>query len=438
MSSRPNHRLLLSVVINATGTHPRSFLEHPEPDAFVDIEHYVRLATKAHEGAFDAIWLPDASHVGGPSSTQFAGLDPFVLLTAIAARVPDIGLVPTFSTSYRSPYEIARSVASLDQVSRGRAGFNAVTSINPSEARNFGQTDPHAYESRYARAGEFLEVLAKLSASWPRTDHAALRAKGLLYDPEITRPIDHDGEHFSVRGPLNVPSFQPDGPLVGVAGGSRHAQRLAERHADALYTALVNREAAVEFSQGVRRRAGRPIRIMPGLAPIVGSTQEEASRLLDEAAAQYGFSLDPVERAAELLSLDPAALHPDRPVPARLLAAPPMGWARPLGFWTAITDVIEREQLTVRQLARRFQVFTGQHVLVGTPESVAADIVEWWRTGAVDGFVILSLFNHRDIATFVDEVIPVLRRLKAYPDGYTTTGLRERFGLPPHKIGDRP
>ncbi|WP_165521858.1 NtaA/DmoA family FMN-dependent monooxygenase [Micromonospora zingiberis] len=437
MSYQPDHRLLLTVVINATGTHPRSWLHHPDPGAFVQLEHYLRLARTAHEGTFDAIWLPDAAHIGAPASTHFASLDPFVLLTALATQVPDIGLVPTFSTSYRNPYEVARMVTSLDQVSGGRAGFNAVTSVNRDEARNFGQDGPEAYATRYARADEFLTVLTKLHRSWPLTDFEALRARGLCYDAEVTRPVDHHGEHFQVRGPLNVPQAQPGGPLVGVAGGSDHAQQLAVTHADAFYTALVNREAAIEFSHGLRARAGRPVRVMPGLAPIVGSTTEEANRLLDEAAADYGFSLDPVDRVSELLQIDPSRLHPDRPVPAELLARPPAQWSRPLGFWTAIVDAVQREQLLVRQIARRFQVFTGHHVVVGTPDHIADYIIDWWARGAVDGFAILSLFNFRDIPTFVDEVVPVLRQRGVFPSGYRKEGLRQRFGIPQALEQDR-
>jgi FMN-dependent oxidoreductase (nitrilotriacetate monooxygenase family) len=429
---KPTHRLLLTVNINGAGLGHVSADDNARPTGFYDIGNYVEFAKLAHSGVLDSLWLPDLpmllpERTGAPLHT----LDPIQLMTALAMAVPDIGMVPTISTSYNSPYTIARQVATLDAISDGRAGVNAIASWHPRVAQNYGQTAVPVHPDRYGRADEFVQVLQELSDSWtlrPGPDGEK------VFDPALARPIDHHGEHFEVKGPLCVPQSRQGRPLFSVAGGSEESKEFAARRADVFYVAQVDMQSAIDFAQDVRSRAagyGRhpeSIRIMPGLIPIIGSTQEEADRRADEYSRASGVPLDPVKRVAGLLEIDPKALHPDRQLTEEQMQLPAT-WLRPRGFFYSITELARRENLTVGELAKRFPMHGGHLVLVGTPDRVASSMLDWWGNGASDGFTILNSAHQQDVRALAEQVVPILQDAGAFPRHYSGDTLRERFGV---------
>lgn len=433
--STNNRRLFLNLIVNSTGRHPSGAEEVGQPDAFRDIAHYAKVGALAHEGTFDTLWLINIEQLG-PSTrnnqSHMITLDPVVLLAALARDVPDIGLVPTMSTSLNQPYALARSIQTLDNVSDGRAGVNLVASYQPGAAMNFGRDKFPEHDDRYGQADQFIEVFHKLSDSWGYETAAEIGERGFFYDPKKVRPIDFQGNLYNVRGPLQVPQTRQGRPVISVAGGSEQTKWLASRRADVLYTALTSKDEAIAFTKDVKDRAeafGRPrnaIKVMPGFVPIIGSTQEEAERRLDDLTLRAGGSTDPVEIVADLMLLDPKTLHPDRQLTEEQLTLP-ADWKRPTGFWYSIVSGVRRENMTVRQLAKRFQMSHGHNVVVGTPDVIADFITDWWSAGAVDGFTVYPEVSLTDIRRFVDEVTPVLRKRGIFPEGYDKGTLRSRL-----------
>lgn len=425
----------LSINFHGVGVHPRSWKLVADRNRTWSFAAQLEVARIAHDGVFDALWLPDLPMaITPPENAPLHISDPQLLMAAIAASVPDIGVVPTVSSSYTDPYTVARNIATLDNISGGRAGVNVIASYNARIAQNYGQSHVPDYDDRYRRADEYFDVLGKLSDSFRLTPH--WHHPDLLIDPAKRREIDFKGDFFSIRGPLPSPQTSYGRPLLSTAGGSDHAIDLAVRRADVLYAALVEKEAARRFVSAIRtgvRSHGRPdgaVKVIPGIVPIIGSTQEEADRRLEQLTLLLGESTDPAARVAKLLDLDPRDLHPDRPLTEAQLTIPSARYTRPLGFFRAITDVARRGDLTVAELAREFQLGGGHKIIVGTPDKIASVISDWFSAGAADGFVLHLQDLPGDARDFVDHVVPLLRRKGIYPEGYSPGSLRQRLGIP--------
>src|SRR6201990_472006 len=210
---RPKEQLRLSAFFNPTGHHVASW-RHPgaQADAGVNFKHYVEIAQTAERAKFDMVFLADnicvreANMEALSRSAQYiANFEPITLISAIAAVTERIGLTCTASTSYNEPFHVARKFASLDHISGGRAGWNLVTSGMQAEAKNFGREKHYQHGERYDRAREFAQIVAGLWDSWD--DDAFVRDKegGIFFHPDKLHRLNHKGENFSVRGPLNVP-----------------------------------------------------------------------------------------------------------------------------------------------------------------------------------------------------------------------------------------
>lgn len=427
--------MILTLIIHGAGSHKQAWRALPDRDAFWTFDHYLETAKIAHRGTFQSLWLPDLPMTIAPADqTPGHSLDPTLLMTALAAAVPDIGVVPTISTTYSAPYTIARDIATLDALSGGRAGINAIMSYHDRVAQNYGDDAIGGYEDRYGKADEFLDVFRQLSDSWIFPESGSYQDRGLLFDPDLRREVNFKGRFYSVRGPLNVPQSRLGRPLISVAGGSEQSLDLAAKHADVLYAALVDKGAAQNLMRDLRMRVTRfgrsagSLKVMPGLVPVIGSTEEESERKLLRLAEDGGYATDPVQRISELLGYDPATLHPDRPLTEAQLQLPTT-WKRPIGLFYSVVDVARRGNHTVRELARIFQLDIGHRLVVGTPESVAEQLLDWWRDGACDGFAVRAQYLPEDATLLSDEVIPHLRKAGAFPEGYRRESLRSRFGI---------
>lgn len=404
--------------------------EGGDPRAFVDVQHYVRVARIAERGTFDAIFLADVpAFADRPDLRPFQALEPTIVLAHVAAATEHLGLIGTASTTYNDPYNLARRFASLDIASNGRVGWNIVTTADASASRNFGFDDVEAHASRYERAAEFADVVTALWDSWEDDAFVGDTASGRFIDTAKVHPIEHRGRHFTVRGPLNVPRSIQGRPVLVQAGGSADGQRLAARHAEAIFSVAHTLEEALQFAEAIRSQArafgrrGEDIVILPGLATIIGATEAEARRREEElwsrSSSDYGL-----KRVAGILKVDPASLDLDAPLPE--IARPENGMQT---FFDALAGAARRDGLTVRQLIRRFGGSTGHRVLVGTPEQVADDIEAWFRAGAVDGFNLMPDVLPDGLEVFVDHVVPLLRRRGIFRSRYDGRTLRAHFGL---------
>jgi FMN-dependent oxidoreductase (nitrilotriacetate monooxygenase family) len=285
--STPERTLHLNAFLMSTGHHEASWrLPESDPLAGTDVRHFQNLATIAERGKFDSVFFADSPVIFGDVGRRPAGrLEPTVLLTALAAVTEKIGLIATASTTYNDPYNLARRFASVDVVSGGRAGWNVVTTAGPDAARNFGIEDQPSHAARYERAAEFLDVAGKLWDSWDDDAVIADKESGVWADANRVRAINHAGKHFSVQGPLNVPRSPQGYPLLVQAGSSDDGKDLAARYAEAVFTAqqtLADAQAFYSDLKGRAAAAGRDpegIKILPGIVPVIGSTESEARKL---------------------------------------------------------------------------------------------------------------------------------------------------------------
>jgi FMN-dependent oxidoreductase (nitrilotriacetate monooxygenase family) len=430
--TRTGRRLNLNVGINPIGYLADGWKYRSGSVKDVsDPEHYLRLARLAHKGVFDAVFVSDMpllrlSADARPGQT----IDPLILAMAVTAQVPDIGFVATVSSTFNSPYNLARRAQSVDIMSGGRLVINVVSNFVPEVAANFGRDPLPPRDIRYPRAVEFLDVAKRLWSSWDREREQAL-PDGQFWDASAAHTIDHDGDHFYVRGPLNVPRGPQGHPVIAQAGASEGGIDLAARHGEVLYANVLSRGAGQALGKKVRDRAaayGRDpssVRLMPGLVAIVGESREEALRkheLFSSAGSEEGL----LARFAQAHGIDPAGFDPDAPLdPERFVPDPDRIQA--LGFTLGLVDLLTHDSLTARQAVRRSE---GNHRLVlGTAEEVADQIIDLWEDGTVDGYTLQPPRAPDDIAEFVDQVIPILQDRGVYPRAYDGGTVRDRYGL---------
>jgi len=430
-------RLRLGAFLSGSGAHTGAW-RHPQADAdaSLNIQRYQHYAQTLERGRFDALFLNDNVSVGelapevlarGPYSLRW---DPLILLPALAMVTRHIGLIATANTSYNQPYNLARSFASLDQLSNGRAGWNLVTALVGTE--NFNHDQPLAHAERYQRAEEFLDVVTGLWDSWADDAFVLDKASGTWLDVNRMRVLNHRGRHFQVQGPLNAPRPVQGWPVIAQAGSSDAGRELAARSAELVFTAQQTLSEAQAFYQDLHARAagyGRApdsLKIFPGVSPVVGRTASEAEEkhqqlleLVDPRSAlkQLSFLLD--------LGIDLAALPLDAPVP---IPDQPPTTERHKSRQQLVLDLIRRERPTVGQLLRTLGA-GGHRLVVGTAAHIVDELAAWYYEGAADGFNILFTHLPGGVDDFVDQVVPQLERQGLFREQYEGATLRENLGL---------
>ncbi|MGW3019289.1 LLM class flavin-dependent oxidoreductase [Streptomyces longwoodensis] len=429
-------QLHLNAFLMTTGHHEASWrLPESDPSAHVDLAHYVRLARTAERGTFDSLFLADGPQLWSSVAQRPAGaLEPLTLLTALATATEHIGLIATASTSYNSPYNLARKFASLDIISGGRAGWNIVTTAGAEAARNFGLDAEPAHAERYARAAEFLDVALKLWDSWEDDAIVADKAAGVWGDDTKIHPPRHRGKYFSVEGALNVPRTPQGYPLLVQAGSSEDGKAFAARYAEAVFTAQQTIEDARAFYADLKSRTVREgrdpehVKVLPGIVPVLGSTEAEA-RAQEELLEDHIVHRHGVEHLERLLQLPAGSLDLDAELPADLPPESEIEGAK--SRYTLVVELARRERLTVRRLIGRLGGGRGHLTFAGTPEQVADAIETWFTQGAADGFNIMPPVLPSGLELFVDHVVPLLRARGLLRTEYgPRTTLRERYGLP--------
>ncbi|MBC3435701.1 LLM class flavin-dependent oxidoreductase [Pseudomonas sp. BW16M2] len=435
--ARRDGRLRLGAFLSGSGAHAGSW-RHPQADAdaSINFERYRQYAQTLERGRFDALFLNDNVAVGEldprvlRSSAYSLRWDPLTLLPALAVVTRHIGLIATANTSFNEPYNIARSFASLDHLSAGRAGWNLVTALIGGENFNQAAHLPHA--DRYARAEEFFDVVTGLWDSWADDAFPLDKASGTWLEPARMRLLDHQGEHYRVRGPLNAPRPVQGWPVIAQAGSSQAGRALAARSAELVFTAQQTLSEGRAFYADMHQRlalAGRApesLLVFPGLAPVVGRTTSEAQ----EKHEQLQALVDP-EAALKALSflldigIDLERLPADAPV---VLPEPLPLTERHQSRQQLVMDLIRRERPTARQLLARLGA-GGHRLLVGTPRQIVEEMACWFEEGAADGFNLLFTHMPGGLDDFVGQVVPELQRLGLFRREYEGLTLRENLGL---------
>jgi FMN-dependent oxidoreductase (nitrilotriacetate monooxygenase family) len=428
--------ILSAFFFNPQGDHRLSW-RHPDAPGreIFGLPYYARLAHVAEAARMDAIFIAD--HVAMwdtyPSNIVHyanARLEPVSLLAALAAVTRHVGLIVTASASYSEPYNLARTFASLDHLSNGRVGWNVVTSGMQEEAQNFGRDANIEHASRYARAAEFLDVTKAL---WDSIEDDALlfdKDSGRFADPRGVHRVDHVGEYFRLRGPLNVPRPVQGHPVIVQAGSSEDGKNLAAAHADLHFarvrTIAEGQRYRKDFDARLRR-AGRQashLKILPGILPIVAQSRAEAEDRRDflETLVPEQFGIDLVSSWG---GVDLSAYPADGPLPALPDVATYDGQRSNLQRMQAFA----REALTIREVARRISNAGTGPVLAGTPTDIADELEAWYRAGAADGFNLMFPVLPVDLVNFADLVVPELQRRGLTPKAYADGTLRDRLGL---------
>jgi FMN-dependent oxidoreductase (nitrilotriacetate monooxygenase family) len=416
----------------ADGMHPAAWrAPYTDPVGPLTRDWWAQVAQIAERGTLDAIFLADSPSL--MSTAKPGRFEPSILHTYLAAKTERIGLIATLSSSFETPYNLARRVASLDHLSGGRAAWNVVTNAQAKAAANFS-AEPHlSREDRYRKSEEFVQVVRKLWDSWDDDAVVADRTTGVYTAPERVHQIDHHGEFFDVAGPLNVPRSPQGQPVIFQAGGSPSFFEAAARSADAVFCALGSIPHARAFRDELHRRMARhgrspdSIRILPGLAVVLGGTEEEAHRRYEELNDLAGENR--LVGFAGQLGVEPGVITWDEPLPNWLIDSTELSTTGSQGGREIILDIARRDRsLTVRELLDR--VITTHRLIVGSPEQVADSIQEWFEAGVVDGFNIQPDVNPSGGKAFIDHVVPILRARGIFRHEYSGRTLREHLGLP--------
>ncbi|MCW2540940.1 MAG: FMN-dependent oxidoreductase, nitrilotriacetate monooxygenase family [Frankiales bacterium] len=401
-------------------------------NASVDIKYYIAQAKLAESGLFDAFFIVDSQFINASYPAHYLNrLEPLTLLSAVATHTTNIGLVVTASSTYNSPFNLARRVASLDHISDGRAGWNVVTSFDSQVSKNFGLDEHLDYATRYGRALEFVEVARGLWDSYEDDAFPADVERGVFLDPGKLHALNHVGEHFKVAGPLNLARSKQGQPVIFQSGVSEDGRNLAAQIAEGIFSPGESLESSREHYADVKRRAaalGRnpdDIVILPNGSPVVASTDEKAyarSREVYEEDNDFNRKLAFFGRTFGAYDFTQHDL--DAPFPALSADLSERGGRR----GADLVQQAAEKGWTLRQTVEA----TSQYKpgpFVGSPQTVADSIQTWFEAGALDG-LNLAFRLTEDLENFIGTVVPILQQRGLFRTEYEADTLRGNLGIP--------
>ena len=399
-----------------------------------DVSHFQAVARAAEKALLNAVFLADSPSLTDTGEIPTRSLDPVVLVAAGALATERVGFILTASTTFNHPYNLARQILSLDQLSHGRIAWNIVTSTDENASRNFGLAEMPPADQRYAMAADFTDAVIKLFDSWEDEALVGDPETGVWADPRRIHAVHHAGPYYTVEGPMQVPRSPQGRPVLVQAGSSPAGRDFAARYADAIFTVQTVKKEAVDYYADVKERARRhgrdpdSIAILPGLSLVIGSTEAEAHARL-EALDQLAYGRPPLETFAQSLGLDPKELDLDQPFPERLIPqVTGSPWLRrSTGHVEARIRLLRERSITVRQIIA--QGGGGHYRLVGTPEQIAQFMIDWQDAGAADGFNMFFDVYPEGLLLFAEHVVPVLQRQGRYRTSYEGRTLRDHYGL---------
>lgn len=430
-------RIRFGVMLQGPGVNMNAW-KHPSVpvDASLNFDFYVERARKAEAAGIDFVFVADGLYIHEKSFPHFLNrFEPIAILSALAAMTSKIGLVGTVSTSYSDPFTVARQFGSIDAISGGRAGWNAVTSPLGGSGKNYSRPHPdHAL--RYKIAEEYIEVVSKLWDSWD--DDAFIRdpATGRFFDPCKMHRLDHHGHFLNIEGPLNIGRSAQGQPLIFQAGASGDGIRLAGLYADAVFTNGGSFEDGRTFYRRVKESAeaqGRradAVKIFPGIGPIVGATEQEAEEKFHEICNLLSIE-DALNYLSHFFEQHDFSVYPlDEPFPD-------LGDIGKDSFRSTSDEIkrIARERgLTLREVALetatvRAHIGTSES-LIGTADKIADELIHWVEGGAADGFMLGFSVLGSGLDDFVQYVLPVLAARGYHDVELRGATLRDHLGLP--------
>jgi FMN-dependent oxidoreductase (nitrilotriacetate monooxygenase family) len=443
VSTRRDDKLTLVAFMQASNVsvYSGSWRYPSSAHDFLDLRYYQRVARVLEEGTFDMVFFDDRLAIpsiygGSPDDAVRYGARPIkmdltAVLGAAAAVTSHLGLGATYSTTYYPPFHVARTFATLDHLSGGRAAWNVVTSVNDSEARNFGVEQHLGHDERYDRAEEFIEVVARLWDSWEDDALAVDRDSGIFANPAKVHELAFHGKYFDVQGPLTVPRPPQGHPPIIQAGQSGRGMRFAARWADVIFTADPSQAIATEHYQGQKElitaegRDAAKVRMLPMAYTIVGETETIAREKEEIFLNQLVHPMASLTLLSELTNHDFASNSLDDEVTDELINS--VSGIR--GLVQGVKRHLGDQKLTLRMLANHRATLLQGPRFVGTGSQVADQMQDWFESRSCDGFVIAATHFPGAFEDFVRLVVPELRRRGIFRSGYTGSTLRENLGL---------
>jgi len=415
---------------------------HPATEhGFLTPGYYQKLGRTLEDGCFDMMFFDDRLAMPGIYGGSVADavrlgarpvkLDLSIVLGVVAAATRHIGLGATYSTTYYSPFHVARTFATLDHLTDGRAAWNVVTSVNDSEAQNYGFKEVIGHDERYDRADEFLEATTGLWDTWEDDALVLDRPAGRFADPDKVHELDYDGKYYSVRGPLTVPRSPQGRPVLLQAGSSGRGRDFAARWAELIFTGDPGMEVAKAHYADQKERIGaggrdpQTVKMLPMAYTVVGESRAHAEE------REQVFLNELVDPQASLTLLSELMNHD----------------FSDMSLDTIITDELIESVSGIRGLVQNLRKHIGGDVtladlaghratllqgprFVGTATEVADQMEEWVDADACDGFVIAATHSPGAYEDVVRLVVPELQRRGRFRDRYTGSTLREHLGLP--------
>jgi FMN-dependent oxidoreductase (nitrilotriacetate monooxygenase family) len=426
-TSRQMH---MGVFVLGTGNHSAGWRYEGAATSNLELPVIQEIARVAERGKFDLLFISDAMVMDpGDHPSFMCRFEPTTLISVLSATTTRIGLGATVSTSFSEPFNVARIFGSVDHINGGRAAWNVVTSSNPKAALNFNRDAHLEHELRYRRANEFVDVVRGLWNCWDDGAIVADKATGRFIDASKVRALDHNGQFFQVKGPVNMARCPQGHPVIIQAGGSPSGLELAARTADVVFSVVQELEAAKNAYADLKGRmtkygrAPDELAVLPGVMPIIGASDAEAREKLAKLQS-WLTPTNAVTLVSSRIGYDVSGHPLDAPVP------PPPPFQGSQAFSRVLYETARRENMTLRDLYNLTAAARGHWVVCGTPQRIADTLEQWFVERAADGFNILPPYFPAAFTDFVDLVIPELQRRGLFRNEYQGTTLRDHLGLP--------
>ncbi|MGW7825534.1 LLM class flavin-dependent oxidoreductase [Staphylococcus shinii] len=420
------------IMLNGPGSHMHAWKSNEVPsDASTNFDYQLDIAKRAEQAGFSFVFVADGLYIHEKSIPHFLDRhEPLTLLAALAPITKKIGLVGTISTSYSEPFTVARQLATIDNISHGRAGWNVVTSPLEGSADNYSKGDHPEHDTRYDIAEEHIQVVQGLWDSYEDDAFKFDAEKGEYLDKNKMHTLNYKGQYFQVKGPLNASRSEQGQPVIFQAGASPKGQDYAAKYADTVFTLGESKESAQRNYESIKAQAKAynrnpdEVRVYPILAPVIANTKNEV-----EARFENIKTLANIDEALDYLGRyydhhDFSQYDLDAPFPD-------LGEIGQNSF-RATADAIairaKRNQLTLREVALEETV--RRSPFMGTYEEVADLIIEWVEDGAADGFIFGPHIYGAVYDEFLENVLPILEEKGYYDKSFHGETLRDHLGLP--------
>lgn len=449
MSAAPERQMTMVGFLQAQNCSiaPGSWRHPANPMDFLSPDYFQRIARVLEDGKFhlaffdDRLAMPDIygrnHREAVENGIRVVKMDPSAILSSMACATTKLGLGATYSTTYYEPFHVARLFATLDLMTRGRVAWNIVTSLNDSEAANFGKAEHLEHDLRYDRADEFVEVVMGHWDSWEDDAIIGDKASGRFADGSRVHALDHQGKWFRSKGPLPVPRSPQGHPVLIQAGQSGRGRRFAGRWGELIFVVYPTKEMGqkqyADLKQAVREAGRDPdkVSVNPACYVCVAETRAAA-----EAKRDFVLSLskpiDALVLLSEVTNFDFASKDLDSEFTEEELKK--VSWT---GFKDRVIALSGKPNPTVRDFVhysgrgtiREFPIFCG------TPSDVADQMEEWFTARACDGFVLVATQMPGAFEDFTRLVVPELQKRGLYHKDYAGTTLRENLGLERPAVG---